>query len=323
MLLPITFFSLEPVAALIMLAGIYYGAQYGGSTTAILINPPGETSAAVTAIDGHEMALKGRAGPALAAAALGSFFAGTVGTVVLAVATTGPRRAQVRPRGVLLARRARVARIDRAGAGLDPEGSGDDRPGDPAGTAVGQDIYTGTPRFVFGVRELYGGINFVSVAVGMLGVAEILRNLEDEQTRTVVVEKVKNLWPTRRTRAAWWLLVLRATGLGSALGILPGGGHVLAAFASYSVEKRVSKRPQEFGHGAIEGVAGPESANNAAAQTSFIPLLTLGLPAHPVMALMIGAFIIQGITPGPDVITEQPALVWGLIASMWSATSCS
>jgi putative tricarboxylic transport membrane protein len=151
----------------------------------------------------------------------------------------------------------------------------------------------------------------------MFGVAEILRNLEDESARTVVVERVKNLWPTREDLRRMVAPVLRATGLGSALGILPGGGHVLAAFASYSVEKRVSKHPQEFGHGAIEGVAGPESANNAAAQTSFIPLLTLGLPAHPVMALMIGAFIIQGITPGPDVITEQPALVWGLIASMW------
>jgi putative tricarboxylic transport membrane protein len=182
---------------------------------------------------------------------------------------------------------------------------------------VGQDIYTGTPRFVFGVRELYGGLNFVSVAVGMFGVAEILRNLEDERARTVVVEKVKNLWPTREDRRRMVAPVLRATGLGSALGVLPGGGHVLAAFASYSVEKRLSKRPEEFGHGAIEGVAGPESANNAAAQTSFIPLLTLGLPAHPVMALMIGAFIIQGITPGPNVITEQPALFWGLIASMW------
>jgi len=182
---------------------------------------------------------------------------------------------------------------------------------------VGQDIYTGTPRFVFGVRELYGGLNFVSVAVGVFGVAEILRNLEDEGTGNVVVETVKNLWPTREDLRRMVAPVLRATGLGSALGILPGGGHVLAAFASYSVEKRVSKHPEEFGHGAIEGVAGPESANNAAAQTSFIPLLTLGLPAHPVMALMVGAFIIQGITPGPDVITEQPALFWGLIASMW------
>jgi putative tricarboxylic transport membrane protein len=319
MLLPITF-SLEPVAALIMLAGIYYGAQYGGSTTAILINLPGESSAAVTAIDGHEMALKGRAGPALAAAALGSFFAGTVATVVLAVFASPLARVALRfgpaeyfslvvlglLASIALARGSTLKALAMIVLGI------------LLGT-VGQDIYTGTPRFVFGVRELYGGLNFVSLAVGMFGVAEILRNLEDERTRTrtVVVETVKNLWPTREDLRRMVALVLWATGLGSALGILPGGGHVLAAFASYSVEKRLSKRPEEFGHGAIEGVAGPESANNAAAQTSFIPLLTLGLPAHPVMALMIGAFIIQGITPGPDVITEQPALFWGLIASMW------
>ena len=319
MLLPITF-SLEPVAALIMLAGIYYGAQYGGSTTAILIHLPGESSAAVTAIDGHEMALKGRAGPALAAAALGSFFAGTVATVVLAVFASPLARVALRfgpaeyfslvvlglLASIALARGSTLKALAMIVLGI------------LLGT-VGQDIYTGTPRFVFGVRELYGGLNFVSLAVGMFGVAEILRNLEDERTRTrtVVVETVKNLWPTREDLRRMVAPVLRATGLGSALGILPGGGHVLAAFASYSVEKRLSKRPEEFGHGAIEGVAGPESANNAAAQTSFIPLLTLGLPAHPVMALMIGAFIIQGITPGPDVITEQPALFWGLIASMW------
>jgi TctA family transporter len=182
---------------------------------------------------------------------------------------------------------------------------------------VGQDIYTGTPRFTLGFRELFSGINFVSVAVGMFGVAEILRNLEDEKTRTVVVNKVKNLWPTRDDLRAIVGPVLRGTALGSALGVLPGAGHVLASFASYSVEKRISSHPKTFGHGAIEGVAGPESANNAAAQTSFIPLLTLGLPAHPVMALMLGAFIIQGIIPGPNVIRSEPALFWGLIVSMW------
>jgi TctA family transporter len=182
---------------------------------------------------------------------------------------------------------------------------------------VGQDIYTGTPRFTFGARELFSGINFVSVAVGMFGVAEILRNLEDEKTRTVVARTVKGLWLTRKDIRTIMPPVVRGTALGSALGVLPGAGHVLASFASYSVEKRLSKRPQTFGHGAIEGVAGPESANNAAAQTSFIPLLTLGLPAHPVMALMVGAFIIQGITPGPNVIVDEPALFWGLIVSMW------
>jgi TctA family transporter len=182
---------------------------------------------------------------------------------------------------------------------------------------LGQDLYTGTPRFTFGVRELYGGINFVSVAVGMFGIAEILRNLESEKTRTVMVKTITGLWPTREDLRRVVGPILRGTAFGSFLGILPGGGHILAAFASYSVEKRISRTPERFGHGAIEGVAGPESANNAAAQTSFIPLLTLGLPAHPVMALMLGAFIIQGITPGPNVIREEPALFWGLIVSMW------
>jgi TctA family transporter len=182
---------------------------------------------------------------------------------------------------------------------------------------VGQDIYTGTPRFTFGFRELYSRINFVSVAVGIFGLAEILRNLEDEKTRDVAITRVSNLWLSREDFRRIIAPVLRGTALGSILGVLPGGGHVLSSFASYSIEKRLSKNPQSFGKGAIEGVAAPESANNAAAQTSFIPLLTLGIPAHPVMALMIGAFIIQGITPGPNVIREEPELFWGIIASMW------
>jgi TctA family transporter len=317
MLLPITF-NFPAVTSLIMLAGIYYGAQYGGSTTAILLNLPGESSAAVTAIDGHEMAKQGRAGPALATAALGSFFAGTVGTLVLvlfspplasiALQFGSPEYFSLVVLGLIasiaLARGSTVKALAMIVLGI------------LFGT-VGQDVYTGTPRFTFGARELYSGINFVSVAVGMFGVAEILRNLEDEKARTVVVKAVKNLLLTRADLRRIVAPVLRGTALGSGLGVLPGGGHVLASFASYSVEKRLSKHPEEFGRGAIEGVAGPESANNAAAQTSFIPLLTLGLPAHPVMALMVGAFIIQGITPGPNVINAQPALFWGLIVSMW------
>jgi putative tricarboxylic transport membrane protein len=317
LLLPITF-NFEPVSALIMLAGIYYGAQYGGSTTAILINLPGESSAAVTAIDGHEMAREGRAGPALATAALGSFFAGTVATVVLVLFAPPLARVALQfgpPEYFSLVVLGLIASIALASGSMLKAlamiilglllGS------------VGQDIYTGTPRFTFGVRELYSGLNFVSLAVGVFGVAEILRNLEGEVTRTAMVDKVSNLWLTRDDFRRIVGPVLRGTGLGSLLGILPGAGHVLAAFGSYSVEKRLSKRPEEFGRGAIEGVAAPESANNAAAQTSFIPLLTLGLPAHPVMALMIGALIIQGITPGPNVITDEPALFWGLIVSMW------
>jgi putative tricarboxylic transport membrane protein len=317
MLLPITF-NLEPVTALIMLAGIYYGAQYGGSTTAILINLPGESSAAVTAIDGHQMARNGRAGAALATAALGSFFAGSV--AILVVVLFAPVLASVALTfgsaeffslvvlgliaSIALASGSTVKALAMIVLGL-------------ALATVGQDIYTGTPRFTFGFRELFSGINFVSVAVGMFGIAEIIRNLEDETTRAKAIRSVKNLWLTRDDVRQIARPVLRGTALGSALGVLPGAGHVLAAFASYSLEKRVSKHPETFGHGAIEGVAGPESANNAAAQTSFIPLLTLGLPAHPVMALMVGAFIIQGITPGPSVIEEEPALFWGLIVSMW------
>jgi len=317
MLLPITF-SFEPVTALIMLAGIYYGAQYGGSTTAILINLPGETSSAVTAIDGHEMARMGRAGPALATAAIGSFFAGTVGTLVLvlfapalASVALGFGSAEFFSLVVLgliastaLARGSTVAALAMILLGI------------LFGT-VGQDLYTATPRFTLGNRELYSGINFVSVAVGMFGVAEILRNLEDERGRNIVVRSVSNLLLTKEDLRRIAAPILRGTALGSALGALPGAGHVLASFASYTLEKRVSKEPKTFGHGAIEGVAGPESANNAAAQTSFIPLLTLGLPGHPVMALMAGAFIIHGITPGPSVIKDEPALFWGLVVSMW------
>ncbi|MDK3258008.1 tripartite tricarboxylate transporter permease [Blastococcus capsensis] len=317
MLLPITF-GFEPVTSLIMLAGIYYGAQYGGSTTAILINLPGESSAAVTALDGHQMAKQGRAGPALATAALGSFFAGTVGTLALALFAEPISRAALLfgpaeyfslvvlglIASIALASGSVLKALAMIVLGL------------LLGT-VGQDLYSGTPRFTFGMRELYSGLNFVSLAVGLFGVAEILRNLEGDITRSVMVQKVKNLWLTkddfRRIRGP----VLRGTGLGTALGVLPGAGHVLASFVSYSVEKRVSKRPEEFGRGAIEGVAAPESANNAAAQTQFVPLLTLGLPVSPIMALLLGAFIIQGIVPGPSVIDDEPELVWGLIASMW------
>jgi len=317
LLLPITF-NFHPVSALIMLAGIYYGAQYGGSTTAILINLPGESSAAVTAIDGYEMARKGRAGPALATAAIGSFIAGTVATLVIVLFAPPLARvaltfgsAEIFALVVLgliasiaLARGSTVKALAMIVLGL------------LFGT-VGQDIYTGTPRFTFGMRELFSGINFVSVAVGMFGVAEILRNLEDERTRDLVTKKISGLMPTREDFRRMAAPIARGTLLGSGLGILPGAGHVLAAFGSYSMEKRLSKRKSEFGYGAIEGVAGPESANNAAAQTSFIPLLTLGLPAHPVMALMYGAFIIHGIQPGPNVIRAEPELFWGLIVSMW------
>ncbi|MFI6424608.1 tripartite tricarboxylate transporter permease [Promicromonospora sp. NPDC050880] len=318
LLLPLTFGFDDPVSAIIMLAGIYYGAQYGGSTTAILLNIPGESSSAVTAIDGHPMARQGRAGVALAAAALGSFFAGVVGTFVLAAAA-GPLAAAALTFGsaemfavVVLGLVASIALA--SGSAL--KALAMIVLGILLGT-IGQDLYTAVPRFTFGVRELWDGLSFVSVAVAVFGIAEILKNLHDPRTRVRVAARVENLWPTREDRRRMVGPVLRATGLGSVLGVLPGGGHVLAAYGAYAVEKRVSKRPHEFGRGAIEGVTGPESANNAAAQTSFVPLLALGLPAHPVMALLLSALIIQGIQPGPGVMTAQPELVWGLIASMF------
>ena len=317
MLLPITF-QLEPVSSLIMLAGIYYGAQYGGSTTAILINMPGESSSAVTAIDGYQMARKGRAGTALATAALGSFFAGTVATFLVAILATtltdiplefgaaeyfslmvlGLVMSVALAHGTVLKALAMVILGLLLGI-------------------VGTDIYTGTPRFTLGITQFADGLNFVALAVGVFGIAEILRNLEDEHERQVMTRNINRLFPSGPELRQIIGPVLRGTGVGSVLGILPGGGAILASFASYTLEKKLSKHPEEFGHGAIAGVAGPESANNAGAQTSFIPLLTLGIPANPVMALMIGAMIIQGIVPGPGVVTEQPDLFWGIIASMW------
>jgi TctA family transporter len=317
MLLPITF-QLEPVSSLIMLAGIYYGAQYGGSTTAILINMPGESSSAVTAIDGYQMARNGKAGTALAVAALGSFFAGSVATLLVAIFAPpltiialkfgaaeyfslmllGLISAIALAHGSILKALAMVVLGLLLGL-------------------VGTDIYSGTPRFNLGITEYADGLNFVALAVGIFGIAEILRNLEGDQDRTVLGTKLNGLFPSREDLKAMVAPMLRGTAIGSALGVLPGGGAILAAFASYTVEKKLSKTPREFGRGAIAGVAGPESANNAGAQTSFIPLLTLGIPANPVMALMVGAMIIQGIVPGPNVAAEQPALFWGIIASMW------
>ncbi|MFG1193447.1 tripartite tricarboxylate transporter permease, partial [Xanthobacter flavus] len=277
MLLPITF-GLPPVAALIMLAGIYYGAQYGGSTTAILINLPGESSSVVTALDGHQMARKGRAGAALATAALGSFFAGTVATVLLAILS--PPLAEVAlafgpPEYFSLMVLGLIASVTLASGSM-IKALGMIVLGLLLGLS-GQDIYTGTPRLTFGLNELSDGFDFVAVSMGMFGIGEVIRNLEDETKRSFVVTKVKSLLLTREElrRIVW--PVLRGTGLGSVLGILPGGGAVLSSFASYSLEKKVSKHPREFGKGAIEGVAGPESANNAGAQTSFIPMLTLGI----------------------------------------------
>lgn len=317
MLLPATF-GLPPVSSLIMLAGIYYGAQYGGSTTAILVNLPGESSSVVTALDGYQMARQGHAGKALATAALGSFFAGCVATLLLAL--FAPPLAELALKfgpadyfslmvlglvaSVVLASGSLLHAIGMVILGL-------------LLGLVGTDVNSGAQRYAFDIPELADGINFVIVAMGMFGLGEIIKNLEHDASRELMMKKVSGLMLSKDDFKRIIAPVLRGTFLGSALGILPGGGAMLASFASYSLEKKISKTPEAFGKGAIEGVAAPESANNAGAQTSFIPMLTLGIPSNPVMALMVGAMIIQGIQPGPLVMTEQPQLFWGLIVSMW------
>ncbi|MEA2907765.1 MAG: putative tricarboxylic transport rane protein [Alphaproteobacteria bacterium] len=317
MLMPITY-GVAPVGALIMLAGIYYGAQYGGSTTAILVNLPGETSAVMTCIDGYQMARQGRAGPALAIAAIGSFFAGTVGTLLIALA--GPPLAEIALKfssaeyfslmlmglvaAAVLAQGDMVKSLAMVIFGL-------------LLGIVGTDVNTGVQRYTFGITELSDGIGFIVVAVGVFAIGEIISNLGQSSERVVFTSKVTNLWPTRDDFKRSIGPILRGTGLGAFFGVLPGTGPAIASFASYMVEKKLAKDPARFGQGAIEGVAGPESANNADAQCKFIPMLTLGLPASGVMALMLGAMTIQGIQPGPEVMTLRPDLFWGLIASMW------
>ncbi len=317
MLLPITY-VLPPIAGLIMLAGIYYGAQYGGSTTAILVNLPGETSAVVTCLDGHAMAKNGRAGAALSIAALGSFFAGTVATMLLAA--FAPPLAEVAFKfgpaeyfslmvlglvgAVVLASGSLIKAICMILLGL-------------LLGMVGTDVNSGVARFDFGIPELQDGLDFAIVAMGVFGFAEIMTNLEQKENRVEISDKVGSLYPNMQEFKEAWPAVIRGTAIGSMLGILPGGGAVLSAFASYTVEKKLSKHPERFGKGHPAGVAGPESANNAGAQTSFIPLLTLGIPGNAVMALMVGAMTIHNIQPGPQVMTSHPQLFWGLIVSMW------
>ena len=320
MLLPATY-ALPPVSALIMLAGIYYGAQYGGSTTAILVNLPGESSSVVTMIDGYQMARKGRAGPALAAAGLGSFFAGSVGTLILA-AFAAPLTELAFKFGpaeyfslmvlgligaVVLASGSLIKAIAMIVLGL-------------LLGLVGTDVNSGVARFSFEIPELTDGVGFVVIAMGVFGYGEIISNLsQPEEDREVYTAKVQGLFPTMTDIKLMIPAILRGTALGSILGVLPGGGALLAAFAAYTIEKKTALKPGEvpFGQGNIRGVASPESANNAGAQTSFIPLLTLGIPPNAVMALMVGAMTIHNIQPGPQVMTSNPELFWGLIASMW------
>jgi len=316
MLLPITF-QFQPVTALIMLAGIYYGAQYGGSTTSILLNLPGETSSIVTCLDGHQMARNGRAGAALAVAALGSFFAGCVSTLLIAVASPPLARLGTLFRApdyfslmvlgligaVVLAHGSVVKALGMILLGL-------------LLGLVGTDLTTGRQRYTFGIGELSDGIGFVTLAMGLFGVADILVNLErGAMPRLTAI--VGRLWPTREELRRAAPAVMRGTVLGSLLGVLPGGGAILSSFTAYALEKKVSRHPEQFGKGAIEGVAGPESANNAGAQTSFIPMLTLGIPSNALMALLVGAMSIFGVVPGPRIVSEQPQLFWGLVASMW------
>src|SRR4051812_29188980 len=317
MLLPITF-NVAPVSALIMLAGIYYGAQYGGSTTAILVNLPGETSAVVTCMDGYQMARQGRAGPALGIAAIGSFFAGTVCTLIIAL--FGPPLAEVALKfgapeyfslmlmglvtAAVLAHGDMVQSLAMVALGL-------------LTGVVGTDVNSGMARFSFGFPELTDGISFVVLAVGVFAMSEIISNLGEKEERQIFTSKVKNLWPTWADIKQSAGAIMRGTAIGAFFGVLPGTGPAIASFSSYMVEKKLAKDPSRFGKGAIEGVAGPESANNADAQCKFIPTLTLGIPASAVMALMLGALTIQGIAPGPQVMTQKPDLFWGLIASMW------
>lgn len=317
MLLPITY-VLPPTAGLIMLAGIYYGTQYGGSTTAILVNLPGETSAVVTVLDGHQMARNGRAGAALSIAAIGSFFAGSVATLL--IAAFAPPLAEV-AFAFGPAEYFSLMALGLIGAVVLASGSLSKAIcmillGLLLGM-VGTDVNSGVARYDFGIPEMQDGIDFAIVAMGVFGLAEIMANLELKEQRVEIADKVGSLYPSKQEFNESWPAVLRGTALGSALGLLPGGGSVLSAFASYTLEKKISKHPERFGKGHPAGLAGPESANNAGAQTSFIPLLTLGIPGNAVMALMVGAMTIHNIQPGPQVMSSHPELFWGLIASMW------
>jgi putative tricarboxylic transport membrane protein len=317
MLLPLTF-KVDPTGALIMLAGIYYGAQYGGSTTAILVNIPGEATAVVTTLDGHAMARKGQAGIALGTAAIASFFAGTVATLVIAAIGApltklallfGPAEyfglmVLGLALAIVLARGSVLKAVIMVVFGL-------------LLSTIGTDLETGQERITFGFSALADGVDFAVLAMGVFGIAEILRNLENPEARDVVRSQIGRLLPSLADLRRATLPIVRATGLGAVLGILPGNGAVLAPFASYTLEKKLAKDPSRFGAGAIEGVAGPEAANNAGAQTAFIPLLTLGIPPNAVMALMVGAMTIHGVIPGPLVMTKNADLFWGMIASMW------
>ncbi len=317
MLLPITF-NLPPIPALIMLAGIYYGSQYGGSTTSILVNLPGETASVITCLDGYQMAKNGRAGPALAIAAIASFVAGCIGTLLIGL--FGPPLAEVALEfgaaeyfslmfmalvaAASLAHGDMVKSLAMVFLGL-------------LMGIIGTDVNSGMARYSFGLPELTDGIGFTVVAVGLFAISEIVKNLENPEPQEVFTKDIKGLMPTLADLKTSAFPILRGTAIGAFFGTLPGTGPSVSAFATYMLEKKIAKDPSIFGTGAIQGVAAPEAANNAAAQTAFIPTLTLGIPGSATMALMLGALTIQGIAPGPQVMTSKPDLFWGLIASMW------
>jgi len=316
-LLPITYF-LSPLAGLVMLSSIYYGAQYGGSTTAILVRLPGENSSIVTCIDGYEMARQGRAGAALAVAALASLFAGCVATLILAIFSPllielallfgPPEYCALMVLGLVAAIVIAQGPLDKALAMIVL--------GLLLGT-IGTDVNSGIPRFTFGVPELMDGIGFIPLAMGVFAFSEVIKSLENPEERGEAMAAVKRVWPSADDFRRSWPATVRGTAIGSLLGILPGGGAYLGSFVAYATEKRISATPERFGAGAVEGVAAPESANNAAAQTSFIPLLSLGIPGNAVIALLAGAMMMKGIQPGPQVMATRPELFWGLIASMF------
>jgi len=316
-LLPFTY-GLDPTSALIMLAGIYYGSQYGGSTTAILLNLPGETSSVVTVIDGHKMAQKGRAGTALATAAIASFVAGCVGTLVLAAFAIPLTRVALSfgpaeyfsllvlglVGAVVLTPSSLTLSLCMLIVGV-------------LFGMIGTDVNSGVTRFTFGISELWDGIDFVVIAVGVFAAAEIVSNLAHSEGAKNITSKVSNLWPARAEFQRMTPSILRGTALGSVVGILPGAGAAVASFMAYTLERKFSRHANEMGDGALEGVAGPEAANNAAAQTAFIPTLTLGIPGTGSMAMLLGAMMIHNIQPGPQVMTQNADLFWGLIVSMW------
>jgi putative tricarboxylic transport membrane protein len=317
LLLPVTF-TLSPVGGMVMLASIFYGAMYGGSTTSILLNIPGEAASVVTCIDGHQMARQGRAGPALGIAALGSFVAGTFGVIVMtffapAIASVAIRFGPPENFGLmvlgLVCTLFMISGSTLKGVLMIALGF--------LASAVGIDVVNGQERFTFGSINLSGGIELLAVVIGLFGVAEVLANVETLVKSTLVSGRIRNLWPTLADWRAAWRPMVRGSGLGFLLGLVPGGGPVTASFMSYALEKRIADRPERFGKGAIEGVAGPESANNAAVAGSIIPVLSLGIPGNPVTALLLGALIIQGIQPGPLFMTQRPDLFWGIVASMY------